>query len=140
MTVDHTEMRQARLDAIIVNWNAGHQLLECIESFTTVAHDHVQLGSVIVVDNSSTDCSLQILGGVREKASLPPAIRAPLGQQPIFCCFLIRTRDYVQVAWKDLQRCSPPQDVNALALSAFNLSTPPARLHEVARDDQRAQQ
>ena len=70
MTVDSTEMRQARLDAIIVNWNAGHQLLECIESFTTVAHDHVQLGSVIVVDNSSTDCSLQILGGLREKPPL----------------------------------------------------------------------
>ena len=70
MTVDHTEMRQARLDAIIVNWNAGHQLLECIESFTTVAHDRVQLGSVIVVDNSSTDCSLQILGGLREKPPL----------------------------------------------------------------------
>ena len=70
MTVDHTEMRQARLDAIIVNWNAGHQLLECIESFTTVAHDDVQLGSVIVVDNSSTDCSLQTLGGLREKPPL----------------------------------------------------------------------
>jgi N-acetylglucosaminyl-diphospho-decaprenol L-rhamnosyltransferase len=61
MTVDQTEIGQARLDAIIVNWNAGHQLLECIESFANVADDKVQLDNVIVVDNSSTDCSLQTL-------------------------------------------------------------------------------
>jgi N-acetylglucosaminyl-diphospho-decaprenol L-rhamnosyltransferase len=70
MTVDPTEMQQARLDVIIVNWNAGHQLLECIESFASVAHDEVQLSNVIVVDNSSTDYSLQTLGDLCEKIPL----------------------------------------------------------------------
>jgi N-acetylglucosaminyl-diphospho-decaprenol L-rhamnosyltransferase len=70
MTINRTDMRRIRLDAIIVNWNAGHQLLECIESFASVAHDGVKLGSVVVVDNSSTDRSLQMLGDLREKLPL----------------------------------------------------------------------
>jgi N-acetylglucosaminyl-diphospho-decaprenol L-rhamnosyltransferase len=70
MTIDYTEMRQTRLDAIIVNWNAGHHLVECVESFTAVARDEVELSSVIIVDNGSTDCSLQALGGLGEKLPL----------------------------------------------------------------------
>jgi len=52
------EMPQARVDVIIVNWNAGLQLLDCIQSFETVAQDDIVLGRIIVVDNGSNDGSV----------------------------------------------------------------------------------
>ena len=54
-------MLQSRVDVIIVNWNAGHLLRECLDSFATVARDDVTLGNVIVVDNASRDDSLAAL-------------------------------------------------------------------------------
>ena len=42
---------------IIVNWNAGNQLCECLESIKTVRKDDFMLSSVVVVDNASTDGS-----------------------------------------------------------------------------------
>jgi N-acetylglucosaminyl-diphospho-decaprenol L-rhamnosyltransferase len=48
----------ALLDVIIVNWNAGRLLADCLERLAGVAReDDVRLGSVIVVDNASTDGS-----------------------------------------------------------------------------------
>jgi N-acetylglucosaminyl-diphospho-decaprenol L-rhamnosyltransferase len=56
-------MRRPAVDVIIVNWNAGGQLLECLNSFKAVAKDEVEVNS-IVVDNASTDGSLKLLDGL----------------------------------------------------------------------------
>jgi GT2 family glycosyltransferase len=58
MTRDQTGMQRPCIDVIVVNWNAGRHLLECVNSFTAVARDDVRLGRIIVVDNGSTDGSL----------------------------------------------------------------------------------
>jgi hypothetical protein len=46
------------LDIVIVNWNAGSQLRECLEAIVGAQRGEVRLRSVIVVDNGSTDSSL----------------------------------------------------------------------------------
>jgi N-acetylglucosaminyl-diphospho-decaprenol L-rhamnosyltransferase len=48
----------ATLDIIIVNWNAGRQLRACLESLAAVGRDGVHLCRIVVVDNASTDDSL----------------------------------------------------------------------------------
>lgn len=45
------------LDIIIVNWNAGKQLYECLKSIEAVHRDRFKLNRVVVVDNASTDGS-----------------------------------------------------------------------------------
>ena len=49
----------ADLDIVIVNWNAGHKLFECLDS---ILHSNMDesfcLAKCIVVDNASTDDSL----------------------------------------------------------------------------------
>lgn len=42
---------------MIVNWNTGHQLRNCLHSVETTRQDHFSLGSLIVVDNGSNDGS-----------------------------------------------------------------------------------
>jgi GT2 family glycosyltransferase len=54
-------MLPSTIQVIIVNWNAGAQLFECLRSFTAVAGDRVALLDVTVVDNASTDGSLDAL-------------------------------------------------------------------------------
>ena len=44
-----------KVDIVIVNWNAGPQLRECIDSI--FAHERARLGRVIIVDNASADGS-----------------------------------------------------------------------------------
>ena len=56
---------------VIVNWNAGTQLQECLQSFAAVAADDVTLWRVSVVDNASTDGSCDALVAA---ASLPLAL------------------------------------------------------------------
>jgi len=46
------------LSIIIVNWNAGQQLRDCISSIGPVKQDAFTLAEVVVVDNGSTDDSL----------------------------------------------------------------------------------
>jgi N-acetylglucosaminyl-diphospho-decaprenol L-rhamnosyltransferase len=54
----------ADLDIVIVNWNAGNKLLECLGS---VQHAHTdpsfRLAKCIVVDNASTDGSVELIKG-----------------------------------------------------------------------------
>lgn len=58
-----TSVRQATLDVVIVNWNAGPALGECIDSVRTAPKEGLELQRVVVVDNASTDGSLSLLDG-----------------------------------------------------------------------------
>jgi N-acetylglucosaminyl-diphospho-decaprenol L-rhamnosyltransferase len=49
------------LDIVIVNWNAGSQLLECLESINVACDSDVKLNRVVVVDNASVDGSLEAI-------------------------------------------------------------------------------
>jgi len=55
------------LQVIIVNWNSGAQLRECLRSIGGVERTGFQLKRVVVVDNCSTDDSLS----VAESGSIP---------------------------------------------------------------------
>jgi N-acetylglucosaminyl-diphospho-decaprenol L-rhamnosyltransferase len=57
------------LDIVIVNWNTGPMLAECLHSIAE-AHTGVELRRVVVVDNASTDRSLEPAAA----AALPLAI------------------------------------------------------------------
>lgn len=50
------------IDIVIVNWNAGVQLKECINS--VVEHGDAQVSRIIVVDNGSTDGSADAIAGL----------------------------------------------------------------------------
>ena len=49
----------ASIDIVIVNWNTGDVLRECLESIAAGAAG-VALSRVVVVDNASTDNSLAL--------------------------------------------------------------------------------
>ncbi|TMD81813.1 MAG: glycosyltransferase family 2 protein [Chloroflexi bacterium] len=49
------------LEIIIVNWNSGHLLKDCLRSIGTEDTDKVRIVSVVVVDNASGDDSLRAL-------------------------------------------------------------------------------
>lgn len=52
------------VDIIIVNWNAGRQLLECLESIEMARQETFNLKRTVVVDNDSSDGSLEAVGSV----------------------------------------------------------------------------
>ncbi len=47
------------VDIVIVNWNAGRQLRDCLKSIVAARRDGFTLGSVVLVDNASNDNSLE---------------------------------------------------------------------------------
>ena len=49
------------LDIILVNWNAGARLYECLNSIRAAKNDGFILNRVVVVDNASVDDSLEAL-------------------------------------------------------------------------------
>ena len=51
-------MNEPSRSIIIVNWNAGQQLSDCISSICCVMKSSFTLAEVVVVDNGSTDDSL----------------------------------------------------------------------------------
>lgn len=53
--------RQPAVDVVIVNWNTGQRLRQCLQS--VAASSGIQLGSVVVVDNASVDGSANELPG-----------------------------------------------------------------------------
>ncbi|MCK4236351.1 MAG: glycosyltransferase, partial [Candidatus Krumholzibacteria bacterium] len=55
----------ASVDIIIVNWNTGRQLRECLESVSGADMEGVELGRVVIVDNASSDGSERGLDGIR---------------------------------------------------------------------------
>jgi N-acetylglucosaminyl-diphospho-decaprenol L-rhamnosyltransferase len=62
-------MQRPSVHVVIVNWNSGPQLRECLESFAAIAADDVTLARVSVVDNASADASCEGL-----PATLPLAV------------------------------------------------------------------
>jgi len=50
---------KAMIDIVIVNWNTGNQLRECLESITTANQAGFSLNHVVVVDNASADGTLE---------------------------------------------------------------------------------
>jgi N-acetylglucosaminyl-diphospho-decaprenol L-rhamnosyltransferase len=52
-------MDRPSVHVVIVNWNSGAQLRDCLRSFAAVAADDVTLERVTVVDNASTDGSAE---------------------------------------------------------------------------------
>ncbi len=50
-------MDRASVHVVIVNWNSGVQLEECLQSFDAVANDAIVLTRVTIVDNASSDGS-----------------------------------------------------------------------------------
>lgn len=68
---------QSSLDIVIVNWNSGTQLKVCLNSIVEGRGQGFQLSRVIIIDNNSTDRSVEDLGQVelpivliRNKANL----------------------------------------------------------------------
>lgn len=55
------------VDIIVVNWNAGCQLLQCLKSLASTDQSRFSIANVIVVDNASSDGSLESL----QELSLP---------------------------------------------------------------------
>ncbi len=53
------------LDIIVVNWNSGQQLKDCLGSITGVSRRGFNLNNVIVVDNASSDGSASDLGDLQ---------------------------------------------------------------------------
>jgi GT2 family glycosyltransferase len=49
----------ASLDIIIVNWNSGHFLRQCLESIADCSQSGWELYRVVVIDNASTDSSIE---------------------------------------------------------------------------------
>ena len=47
------------VDVVIVNWNAGHLLYECVESI--ISHGGTFVSRIIVVDNNSSDNSVEFV-------------------------------------------------------------------------------
>lgn len=52
------------LDIVIVNWNSGTQLRECLESIVAAGKVLFRLSRVVVVDNASTDGSIHAVEGL----------------------------------------------------------------------------
>lgn len=78
------------VDVVVVNWNAGAQLLECVHS--VVANGQGCVNRVIVVDNGSTDGSVEELSGVeviRAGSNLGFAAACNLGARQASSSYLL---------------------------------------------------
>jgi GT2 family glycosyltransferase len=56
-------MDRPSVHVVIVNWNSGAQLRECLASFAEVAGDDVAISRVTIIDNASVDGSCDNLPG-----------------------------------------------------------------------------
>jgi len=59
--------RQPILDIIIVNWNTGTLIRDCLRSITQARGERFRLGRVVVVDNHSVDGSTERLGDLSDQ-------------------------------------------------------------------------
>lgn len=60
------------IDVVIVNWNSGYHLCRCLESLAAIAAEKELLRTVTVIDNASTDESLELPSHLHQ--ALPLAI------------------------------------------------------------------
>lgn len=51
-------INKSSIDIVIVNWNSGSLLFECIHSIKNAINDEFEIKKVIIVDNNSQDSSL----------------------------------------------------------------------------------
>jgi N-acetylglucosaminyl-diphospho-decaprenol L-rhamnosyltransferase len=68
--VHAAEHARPRLDVVVVNWNAGEHLRRCLEAVAAAHRSTFELGAVVVVDNDSSDRSLDEL----DRVQLPLAV------------------------------------------------------------------
>jgi N-acetylglucosaminyl-diphospho-decaprenol L-rhamnosyltransferase len=52
------------IDVVIVNWNSGNQLYQCLDSISKASTTYLKVSNVIVVDNNSNDGSLNNLKNI----------------------------------------------------------------------------
>jgi GT2 family glycosyltransferase len=71
------ESKPINIRVVIVNWNAGHQLRECLKSMVIANLNGFDLKRVVVVDNASTDGSAEGLDDI----SLPLTVIRNLGNR-----------------------------------------------------------
>lgn len=64
-------------DIVIVNWNTGRYLGDCLRSIAETDRSRLRVTRIVVVDNASTDDSLHGL-----TAAADPARRGPQHAQP----------------------------------------------------------
>lgn len=57
-TAGRAVVHRPTLDIVIVNWNTGSCLRECVRSVAEARRSEFELGDVVLVDNASTDDSL----------------------------------------------------------------------------------
>jgi len=60
----------ASLDIVIVNWNAGRQLRDCLESVAAADQTGFELRRVVVIDNASKDGSVDNLDDIEVPLSI----------------------------------------------------------------------
>lgn len=66
------------MDIVIVNWNAGKQLRECVDS--VIQHGQSLVGQIIVVDNGSVDGSENAVANVPQVTLLRAGINLGFGK------------------------------------------------------------
>src|ERR1700676_3076382 len=57
LRAQRTTLMDPTIDVIIVNWDTGHQLRDCLSALSASQRSGYALGRVIVVDNASSDGS-----------------------------------------------------------------------------------
>lgn len=53
------------LDIVIVNWNSGKLLYECVQSINNAVNESFELNNIVVVDNASKDNSLSNIEDIK---------------------------------------------------------------------------
>jgi GT2 family glycosyltransferase len=91
------QRREPRLDVIIVNWNAGPVLRECIESLGAALPPDVRLDRVVLIDNASADAPiapgnltlpLEFIGNARNRGFAAACNQGALGSRADYLLFL----------------------------------------------------
>ena len=59
-----------QLDIVIVNWNAGDYLRDCIHSMKNALTDSFELKNIVIVDNASSDDSLDAIEDIDSRVKI----------------------------------------------------------------------
>ena len=72
-----------RVTAVVLNWNAASITVQCLESLRGAAYPRLE---VVVVDNASTDDSLETMRAWGTTQAIPDAVRQHFGRSDIWRC------------------------------------------------------